>query len=87
MQRRDITQTYMNTCDLYIESIKMEAVGYFYITWKRGKKLAQTLKYQSEGKTTFIKETLTLNVTLQNKNGRSVEKNVLNFKFRPFYMF
>lgn len=76
MQRRDITQTYMNACDLYIDSVKMESKGYFYIVWKRGKKVAQTLKHQSEGKTTSIKETLTLNITIQTKNGRSVEKNV-----------
>ena len=72
MQRRDITQTYMNSCDLYIESIKMEITGYFYIVWKRGKKVAQTLKHQSGGKTTAIKETLTLNITVQNKNGRAI---------------
>lgn len=86
MQRRDLTQTYMNCCDLYIDSVKMESTGYFYVVWKRGRKVAQTLKHQSEGKTTPIKETLTLNITLQIKNGRTVEKNVTNLSHRPCFM-
>ena len=43
--RKDITQTFLNACDLYIESVKIETQGYFYIVWKRGKKITQTLKY------------------------------------------
>jgi len=43
--RKDITQTFLNACDLYVESIKIETKGYMYIVWKRGKKVTQTLKY------------------------------------------
>jgi hypothetical protein len=63
----------------------MEHKGYFYIQWRRGKKLAQTLKHESDGKSVVIKETLTLNITLTNRNGRIVEKNVtINIMIRLY---
>lgn len=35
----------MNAFDLYLQSLKIDYKGYFYIQWKRGKKLTQTLKH------------------------------------------
>lgn len=39
--------------------------------------MIQTLKHESDGKLTFVKETLTLNITLTFRNSRTIEKNVL----------
>ena len=75
-----MTQTFLNACDLYVESIKLDSQGcYFSFVWKRGSKVTQSLKYESNGTTVSIKEMLTLNVRTILKNGRVQEKNVSLF--------
>ena len=75
-----ITQTFLNACDLYIESIKLASEGCcFSFVWKRGSKVTQSLKYESNGATVLVREMLTLNIRTSIRNGRVQEKNVSVF--------
>ena len=71
------------SCELYIDSFKVSHRGFVYFLWYTHSTQISSLRYESQGKTVPVKETLTVSVRVTFKNGKEQPLNVPILQSRP----
>jgi hypothetical protein len=64
------------SCELFIESFKILHRGYVYFLWSSNHSQIHSLRYEANGKTVQVKETLTISLRITAKNGRDLPSSV-----------
>jgi hypothetical protein len=58
------------SCELYIDSFKVSHRGFVYFLWYSNTTQINSLRYEANGKTVPVKETLTISIRIASKNGK-----------------